>query len=359
MLATIILYYYQKHNIIDHQVSKLYIQAQNITEKLRELHKEFDKPLIYPNIKPFDSAIYDIDKRYIFGSFKPKDILWDREFYIKNGYIYYIYPVKPYYLGASYLIISNKLDNQPIIFFQKLLGLFLFIAFLFFTLLGLFLGKLFVAPMKESIESMNRFIEDTTHELNTPISTILTNIELLETLHNCDGKDEMKRIDIASKTLSRLYEDLTYLKLNHNYHREIKDIDISNILNERIEFFSSMIDVKSLNLILDIDKSIIKIDKNDAIRLIDNILSNAIKYNKKGGDLKISLNSMEFRVYNSGVGIDDINLQRVQERFKRANRDEGGFGIGLDIIKYIIDIYGFKFSIKSKKMRYTEVLIEW
>jgi hypothetical protein len=52
-----------------------------------------------------------------------------------------------------------------------------------------------------TIENMNRFIEDTTNEFNTPISTILTNIELLDPLYECEGKQEMKRIEIASKPL--------------------------------------------------------------------------------------------------------------------------------------------------------------
>jgi two-component system OmpR family sensor kinase len=222
------------------------------------------------------------------------------------------------------------------------------------------LGRLFVAPMKESMEGMNRFIQDTTHELNTPISTILTNIELLDTIYDCEGKKEMKRIEIASKTLSRLYEDLTYLKLNHKYHREIKPIDISHLIYERIDFFQTIIEAKRLNLILDIEhKVIVDIDHNDAIRLLDNILSNGIKYNQKGGDLRIYLNSRRLEVYNSGIGIDEKDLKRVRERFIRANRSEGGFGIGLDIIEYIVNIYRFKFSIESKKGKFTKVRIEW
>ncbi len=360
LLATTILYHYQKHNILDKQIDRLHIEAQKITQKLRELHSIFNKPLIYPYNKPFKSAIYTIDKKYIFGSFRPKTILWNKEFYIKNRSLFLIYNIKPYYLGASYLIVSKNINEKPILDLKKLLILFLLIACIFFTILGLFLGKLFVAPMKESMEGMNRFIQDTTHELNTPISTILTNIELLETIYDCEGKKEMKRIEIASKTLSRLYEDLTYLKLNKRYHREIISLDISKLLYERVDFFYTIIEAKELNLILDIEpRVIINIDYNDAIRLIDNILSNAIKYNKKEGDLKIYLNKNIFKVYNSGIGIDKKDLKRVKERFNRANLSEGGFGIGLDIIEYIVNIYKFKFSIESEKEIFTKVTIKW
>jgi two-component system OmpR family sensor kinase len=359
-LATTILYHYQKHNILDNQLTKLHIQAQKITQKLRELHVTFNTPLIYPSKKPYNSAIYSINREYIFGTFEPKNILWSKNFYIDDEKMYYIHSIKPYYLGASYLVVSNQINRKPISNLQKLLALFLFVAFIFFAILGVFLGRLFVAPMKESMESMNRFIEDTTHELNTPISTILTNIELLETLYNCEGKSEMKRIDIASKTLSRLYEDLTYLKLNHNYHRDIREIDVSLVLYERVDFFKTIIEAKELNIILEIKPNIIiEIDQNDAIRLIDNILSNAIKYNKKNGDLKIYLTRDSLEVYNSGIGIREDELKKIEERFSRANQSEGGFGIGLDIIKHIVKRYDFRFSIKSIQNQYTEVKIKW
>jgi len=238
--------------------------------------------------------------------------------------------------------------------------LFLMVAGIFFSVLGFFLGKLFIAPMKESIQNINSFIEDTTHELNTPISTILTNIELLDTLYECEGKQEMRRIEIASKTLSRLYEDLTYLKLNHNYHREIKLLNFSELLLERIEFFSTLIEAKDLKLKPNIDKNIsLEIDKNDAIRMLDNLISNAIKYNKKSADLKITLKANFFLIEDFGLGIEKENIQLIQQRFKRANQSEGGFGIGLDIVGQVVARYEFEFKITSILNQGTKVKILW
>ena len=210
------------------------------------------------------------------------------------------------------------------------------------------------------MEKMNRFIEDTTHEFNTPISTILTNIELLDTIYDCEGKKEMQRIEIASKTLSRLYEDLTYLKLNHNYHREIKVLNVSELMKERIEYFKTLIEAKKLNLSISInEKTSLNIDKNDAIRLIDNLLSNAIKYNKKEGKLIINLDAKNLSITNSGFEIKEEDIDLIQNRFKRANTNEGGFGIGLDIVSQVVERYNFKFSIKSLQNKTTEVKIKW
>jgi two-component system OmpR family sensor kinase len=214
--------------------------------------------------------------------------------------------------------------------------------------------------MKESIEQMNRFIEDTTHEFNTPISTILSNIELIETFYECEAKTELKRIEIASKTLSRLYEDLTFLKLNHDYHREVISQNISQLIEERIEYFKTLIEAKKISLIQKIEQNIhLNMDKNDAIRLIDNLLSNAIKYNRKKGLLKIQLTPKGLSISDTGIGIKEEDIKLIHTRFKRANKSEGGFGIGLDIVGQVVKRYQFKFQIKSIYKESTEVNITW
>jgi len=360
LLATFIFYNFQKHHIIDTQNSELKHEAERITKRLRELSQTFSTPLIYPYKEPLDSAIYNLDREYIFGSFHPQNILWQSEYFQQNDRLFYIYAIQPYYLGTSHLVVSKILNQKPIDHLFRVSILFLMIAGIFFTLLGLFLGRLFIAPMKESMESMNRFIEDTTHEFNTPISTILTNIELLDALYDCDGKEERKRIEIASKTLSRLYEDLSYLKLNHNYHRQIKTLDMARLIEERVEYFNTLIEAKRLTLTIKIKtKLFLEIDNNDAIRMVDNLLSNAIKYNKKGGELNIVLTEEYLSIQDSGIGIKKENIELVRGRFRRANRSEGGFGIGLDIVGQVVERYGFEFDIISIYNSGTEVIVRW
>ena len=359
-LGSYMFYNFQKHQIINSQNAKLQLKAEKIAQRLRELHQTFNKSLLYPNDPSFNSAIYDLDKGYIFGTFKPKNIEWSKEFYQEKDKLFYIHSLQPYYLGASYLLVSKKFNSKPLNELTKMLLLFLIIAGVFFSLLGLFLGRLFTAPMRESIELMDRFIEDTTHELNTPISTILTNIELLDTLYRCDGQKEMRRIEMASKTLSRLYEDLTFLKLNHNYHRALEKLNISDLLNERIEFFQTLIEAKDIEVIKNIDSHItLKMDRNDAIRLLDNLLSNAIKYNHKSGRLEVTLTVNRLEVQNDGLGIKKENISLIQNRFRRANNSEGGFGIGLDIIGQVVKRYDFTFTINSDINQPTKVTLTW
>jgi len=126
--GTYVFYTFQKHQIIDTQNNKLQVESQRIIQEFRHLHETFDKPLIYPQNKSFNSAIYNLNHDYIFGTFKPKKILWNKEFYQIENQLYYRYDLKPYYLGASYLLVSKPLNLNPLNNLLKLSLLFLFVA---------------------------------------------------------------------------------------------------------------------------------------------------------------------------------------------------------------------------------------
>lgn len=359
-LASWIFYVSSKHQLMDKQREILKYQSENVTSKLRILHKNFNNILIYPENKAFDSAIYDLDKKYIFGTFENRPALKQSDHYNDDTRLYYVDKVEPYYLGAAYLMLSKEIDQGPIAALQEKIIWFMLAAGLFFTILGYFLGRLFTAPMRDSIEHMNHFIQDTTHELNTPISTILTNIEMIETYGKYEQSQELKRIGIASKTLSRIYEDLTYLNLKHNYHRQIESVNITKLIEERVVYFSAIIQSRGLTVHMElVPEKILKIDPNDGVRLIDNLLSNAIKYNKAKGSLTVKLTDESLRIIDTGIGIAQKDLKDISKRFKRANKSEGGFGIGLDIVNQVVNSYGFVLDITSELKKGTEVEVRW
>ena len=359
-LASWIFYVSSKHHLLDEQRETLKYQSENIKSKLRILHKSFDGRLIYPGSKTFDSAIFDLDKAYIFGTFENRPILEQNDHYNDEKRLYHVVKIEPHYLGAAYLMVSKEIDKGPISALQEKIIWFMLAAGVFFTTLGYFLGRLFTAPMRDSIEQMNHFIQDTTHELNTPISTILTNIEMIETYGKHEKSEELQRIEIASKTLSRIYEDLTYLNLNNDYYREVQSVDITKLIEERMVYFSTMLQSRGITIRLElVPEKILKIDRNDGVRLIDNLLSNAIKYNKKNGTLTVKLTEESLRIIDTGIGIAQKDLKDISKRFKRANKSEGGFGIGLDIVNQVVDSYGFVLHITSELKKGTEVEVRW
>ena len=135
---------------------------------------------------------------------------------------------------------------------------------------------------------------------------------------------------------------------------------MSQLLEERMVYFSSMIEAKRLETILHITPNVLlQIDKNDAIRLIDNLISNAIKYNKTKGTLTVTLTQKMFSVKDTGIGIKKEDMGMILQRFKRAENSEGGFGIGLDIVNQVVNAYNAKLKIKSEFKEGTEVRVKW
>ncbi|WP_456428270.1 histidine kinase dimerization/phospho-acceptor domain-containing protein, partial [Nitratifractor sp.] len=226
-----IFYIYSLHRIIDHENQTLKFKTAMIRSQLRKLHNSPKRQLLYPEIDGIHTALYDIDRHYLIGEFKPKKVMWNREFWRVGDTLYYRYEMQPYYLGAATVISAMPLDKTPIRAFQAKMALILFLAVLFVAFIARWLGRLFLAPVHHTIRLLDRFIQDTTHELNTPVSTVLTNIELLKSLHpELEENEELNRIEIASRRLSRLYDDLAYLRLNHRRRRRIEPVDLRELL---------------------------------------------------------------------------------------------------------------------------------
>ena len=357
-----VFYTLEKHHLIDNQRQQMKQEGEYIHHQLIALHKRFSTTLPLKLHAPYKIALLNMDKKPVASNLSlPTSFHLDTEYQVDNGTLFYTRKIEPYYLGVVYIVLATPVDEAALSKLKENILLFMLVAGIFFVILGYFLGRLFIAPMRDAIGMMNRFIQDTTHELNTPVSTILTNLELIQALNKCNGaKEEMQRIEIASKTISRIYDDLTYLKLNHAYHRDIRPLNISALLQERIAYFSAAISAKQLQLKTEIaDDVVVPMDQDDALRLIDNLLSNAIKYNRTGGDLRITLSQEALRIVDSGEGMDEETLKRVHRRFVRANSSEGGFGIGLDIVHQVIRNYQFDITFRSKRHEGTEVIITW
>jgi two-component system OmpR family sensor kinase len=231
----------------------------------------------------------------------------------------------------------------------------------FITLIAFWLGKLFLSPMRNSLKLLDDFIKDTTHELNTPVSTILTNAELLKEFHpEIKNSKELLRIETASKRLSRIYDDLAYIRLNHKRHQNIESLNVSSFLKERVVYFETIADAKRIDFNYDInDNIILDIDREDMTRIVDNLLGNAFKYTLPNGKVIVTLTKELLSVEDNGIGIDEESKKNVLQRFVRANKSEGGFGLGLSIVGDIAKHYNFDIELQSKVKKGTKVSILW
>ncbi len=330
------------------------------TKKLKWLHNHFPRYKKYPRDDRYNSAIYDLEYNEIFSTMKSKNINFNKNLYFTKNYVIYFTILSDYYLGAKYLFIEIPKNSALIDMIYKKIALFSTIALFIFLIIGYFLAKLFIKPMRESIKLLDNFIKDTTHEINTPISIINTNIEMLNNSKFTKRENRiLNRVKIASRTLETIYKDLKFTTLeNGNAIRDTK-FNLKNLVLERVEYFSLLMDSKKIKVVLNLEDFYIEADSNLISRLIDNLISNAIKYNKINGEIDITIKDKKFIIKDSGIGIKKENLDKIFKRYSRFNSSEGGFGIGLNIVKQIIDIYDLKVDIKSEENVGTEVTILW
>ena len=354
-------YYQSKEKLMySNQRTTLSNYAHEQIQQLRRLHRDFPQKTDYPRNPEFRSAIYDIERSKIFSTLKNQNIHFKKAFYRKNGTIRFMMYLDDYYLGAKYLFIEIDEDKEwysTIMMEIFTLGTIILIVFAIF---GLFFVNLFLRPMKNSIVLLDDFIKDTTHELNTPISAILANVEMMDLEVMAEkNRKKLARINIAAKTVSHLYQDLTYLTLDHNRKSKDEWIDLKNLIEDRVEYFAILAGSKKVTFDLDLNYSTIFIDGIKIARVLDNLISNAIKYNKRGGTIEITLRKDYFIIKDSGIGIETEKVNDIFERYTRFNSSEGGFGIGLNIVKSIIDEYSLKISVDSVLREGTSIRVDF
>jgi two-component system OmpR family sensor kinase len=357
----VVYYNLQKELMLEGQTNKLQDYSIRLISALRYLHEHFDEEQTYPRFGQFRSAIYDSSKKLIFSTLREKHVNLDKTLYTLHDNIHYVTLLESYYLGAMYVVIEIPDDGHWFGFIRKEMIFYGVLFFLILLLAGYYLMRMMLAPVSNTLNLLDRFIKDTTHELNTPVSAILTNIEMIdqEKLDPALAK-KIRRIDIASRTISNLYKDLTFAALGHN--RAVKDekVDLYKLVKERIEFFKVISSAKNIACVTDLKKGVtLTIDRARMTRIIDNILSNAIKYNRKNGYIKITLDENFLEVEDGGIGMDPSQVHMIFERYTRLNKSEGGFGLGLSIVKSIADAYGLKVSVKSEKGKGSRVRIIW
>ena len=358
VFSSIIYYNSQKELMFEKQNSQLKRYSSKLIKDLEYMHKNFYDGIKYPRYKNFKSAIYDSSGKLIFSTLEQNNVNLELTIYNTHDKTHYIRLLNSFYLGAMYVVI--EIENNFINSFYIRTIFFGIVLFSIFLIAGYFLLRLLLKPMRESLHLLDRFIKDTTHELNTPVSSILANIEMIDRDKMVEKNlKKLKRIEVAAKTISTIYEDLTYVALGNKSKNRDEDIDLKELLKERGEFFKTLAESKKITISYDLKGSYIYMDRGKMVRVIDNLLSNAIKYNKSRGNIMIASTKNSFSIEDSGIGIAKEDLSKICQRYARFNDSEGGFGIGLSIVSAIIDEYKMKIEIKSELNRGTKVSLIW
>ena len=362
ILATGMGYLYyedQRQSLIDKLRFEMRYKAKSINAKLEFYHTHHDEDFTFYE-EGYDIALYDNQKELIASNFDHKAINFDELFYTVNSYYYLIESLYIEYLDVKHIVIKKSLDQKKLDSIIEQITLMAGYGFIFLLFVALLLSKIMLYPIKQTISSLTTFMKDATHEMNTPISTILMSFEHMNK-ENLDKKQlrSLNRIDIATKTLSSLYNDLSFASFHDYIQYKNTPLDVKEVMIERVKYMDTLIHFKELHVSCHTHHKIIHMDKRKLILLIDNLLTNAIKFSKKGGDIHIDLNKKYLSVKDNGLGISKEDQKNIFKRFKSNNSLDGGFGVGLDIVSQICKEYHIKIELDSEPSKGSEFKLVW
>lgn len=231
---------------------------------------------------------------------------------------------------------------------------------------------LLITDVTESMaaaRSKNDFIANVTHEMNTPLTNIRGFAELIES-----GSLPPERVTSAAHTIIKQSDRLANLiRSIINFSAidsdELPDyeVDLSELLRETVLSFEPKLSKKSIVLAEEIADGVkVQSRRERLVEIVNNLVSNGIRYNKEGGTLTVRLeggDAPRLTVADTGVGLSEEDKTRIFDRFYTVDKSHGGtgggFGLGLAIVKKLCKRAGWKLSVESELDKGTTFSIEF
>jgi len=174
------------------------------------------------------------------------------------------------------------------------------------------------------------------HDLNTPATSILLNSKLLRKRGDFE---EIERIELCAKGIASLYKNLELMNPVNIENDE--SVILNELIAVKIEILKKI--YPNIQFTQDVTDTVIKSNQNAVERILDNLLTNACKYNNKNGQVNISMQNNILSISDTGIGIK--NPTKVFQRYYKENRN--GLGIGMNIVKQLCDILNITININS------------
>ena len=225
-----------------------------------------------------------------------------------------------------------------------------FLLYSLFSALVSFLFAIYtLTPLRKALRLNEEFVKDILHDFNTPISSMKINLSLFK--REIGKNEKINRLENNIESILSLQNNLqVFLK---EIPTQSEQFGLETLIVNRMAYFSTL--YADISYSCEVDPEIIIESNKDAFtRIIDNLLSNAGKYNKFEGKVHISLQDMVLTIEDTGKGIK--NLTKVFKRYYKEQ--DRGIGIGLHIVKKLCDELGIGISIESRHQKGTTVILD-
>ncbi len=250
------------------------------------------------------------------------------------------YLMKVVYPKSKYIARVKKLE-------EKLKHKFLIYS-LFAALVSLLFSIYALMPLHRALRLNEEFVKDILHDFNTPLSSMKINLKLFK--KEVGENVKIKRLENNIESILSLQNNLqTFLR---GTLTQVEEFDLKPLIHERVPYFELL--YPDVTYHIDVIPFRIKANKDAFVRILDNLLSNAGKYNKKAGQVSVTLHGMLLTIEDTGKGIAEPS-----KVFKRYYKEQDrGIGIGLHIVKKLCDEMHIGIKIKSNTGQGTRVLLD-
>jgi len=214
------------------------------------------------------------------------------------------------------------------------------LSLLVLALISIFFSWYALRPLRQALVLSDEFIKDILHDFNTPLSSLRLNSSLLSKEFSDNKK--IGRIEQAVQTVLDLQNNLrSYIDESP---LQTNKIDLKDLLQERIQYFSD--NYADLSFTADLDTMHVKANADALKRILDNLISNACKYNHKDGSVEIDLDNSQgiLSIKDTGRGIKEP--KKIFERFYKEH--DRGLGIGLHIVKKLSKALKIPIQVQSE-----------
>ncbi len=266
-----------------------------------------------------------------------------------NIFVYYFLTVATFLGVLHYLLTVLQVQN---------IYLIAMVMLCFVALSGVFISKLAIDPLHEYVRNLQNLSKETLHELNLPISTIMSNSQMLsKTLDDEKAQKRLKRIDTACEMLKQRYNELEYL-IKMQSRQNIKELfSLDELINQRVSFLQHI--YPNIDFKLKLEELELTNDKTGLSKVIDNIIDNGVKYSQNSNIIDIRLNAGTLEIQDYGLGMDEVELLKIFDNYYQANNNMQGFGIGLSMVKRFCDKNDILLSFKSSHNQGTTVILKF
>ncbi len=262
-------------------------------------------------------------------------------------------------------VLKNILQNDLRTAKQRVVIMLLFAngaIIIISAFVGYFLAGRTLRPIEEMVEEQNRFIADASHELRTPLAALKTSTEVALREKKISGAEARKILeenleDIGS--LELLSERLLHLSQYQKGERVLafEKIDLAKTIQSSYKKILPLARKKNIKINIEVQDNYIEADRVSIEEIILILLDNAVKYTPDGGKVLVSSQiegrNAVIKVIDSGPGIGPRDIPRIFDRFYRVDHSRSkikisGFGLGLPIVKRVVELHHGTVSVSSK-----------